>query len=282
MIPPFLKTSFAALLMALLAVVACGSDDVPKEEEDPVVTLTQELETLRRELGSAQTTLTSAQEALRDRFSLGEASLQHNLSTVESNLTRAQAELTSVIQEAATLNSALTGTSQELVQAREQITALERALSDLKDSFLLTRDDVTKNSAAGAENKGAVESLAQDVSNLQSALASSQEETAQSIIELEAEISAVTAANRILGARVDLASGYARAAEAYFTYQSAITTPARNTAILSLRDAVVKARDADLEDALNDWLVATAASQDQLLGVFLDVLSARLILSLTA
>ena len=90
MIPLSLKVSLAALLIALLGVMACGSEDLPVEE-DPVVTLTQELEILRVELASAQTNLTSAQEALRDRFSLGEASLQDNLSTVESSLTRAQA-----------------------------------------------------------------------------------------------------------------------------------------------------------------------------------------------
>ena len=101
MTPLFLKASFAALLVALLGVVACGSDEV-LDVEDPVITLTQELEVLRRELGSAQTNLTSAQEALRDRFSLGEASLQENLSTVESNLTKAQAALATVMQEAAT------------------------------------------------------------------------------------------------------------------------------------------------------------------------------------
>jgi chromosome segregation ATPase len=280
MIRPFLKAGFAALLIALLGVVACGSDEVP--EEDPVVTLTQELEVLRSELGAAQTNLISAQDALRDRFSLGEASLQENLSTVESNLMKAQGDLSSVVQEASTLESALTSTSQELAAAQGQITALERILSDLKDSFLLTRDDVTKNNASGAQNGEAVDTLAQELADLRSIIQSFQEETVQSIIELEAEISVVSAANQVLETRVVLAAGYARAAEAYFSYQSAITTAARNTAFLALEDAVSKARDADLENALNDWTSATTGAQDQFLGIFLEVLSTRLILSLTA
>ena len=95
MIPRFLKACFAALLIALLGVVACGSDDLPGE--DPIAALSQELEILRSELGSAQTNLTSAQEALRDRFSLGETAPQDSLNTVESNLAKAQAVLKSVI-----------------------------------------------------------------------------------------------------------------------------------------------------------------------------------------
>ena len=260
----------ATLLPGVL--LACGSDDDESGDAQP------QAATSTGELAPAQQETADTQAALLGSLTEREESLRQALAGLEATLQTTQETLGAAGQRTTALGSSLSSAETALALAQEDLAALSLALSDLRDSFLTTRHEVGLNTDAIALNTAALQALQDEISTLQSA----QAETAQGLAQVESDLAAMTTANQALQAKIDAATPYANATNAYFDLAGAVTQAAQSAASIALADAVTKTGDPDLQTALEDWLNATTLEQSQLLNIFLDVLGTKLRFSLVS
>lgn len=264
-------TISVATAVLLLILAACNTE----EDADSVgPTSLKELAKAQEETTEVYTT----QMALIRSLEKSEESLRKSMSDLEAKLLQGQGNQKTGDQRTANLSLDLTSTSQALAKAQEELSALSLALGDLRDSFLTTRLEVGIHEESINVNTKAIATLNKSIKTLQDTQAATDVE----MLEVKGDLAELTKTNQDLQKKIDDATPYANATNAYFDLAGAITQAAKSTATLSLEDAVAKTGDGDLKAAFDDWLNSSPVEESQFLNIFLDILGTKLQLALTA
>ena len=264
-------TISAATAVLLLILAACNTEE-DADSQDP---------TSLKELAKAQEDTTKAfttQMALIRSLEKSEESLTKTMSDLEAKVLQGKGNQKTGDQRTANLSLDLTSTSQALAKAQEELSALSLGLGDLRDSFLTTRLEVGIHGESIDVNTKAIATLNKSIKTLQDTQAA----TDVDMLEVKDNLAQLTKTNQDLQTKIDDATPYASATNAYFDLAGAITQAAKSTATLSLQDAITKTGDIDLQTALDDWLQSTPVEESQFLNIFLDVLGTKLYLALTS
>jgi chromosome segregation ATPase len=268
---PWRYSISAATALLLLILVACNTDE---DNERQGSTSLNGLAQTQQEMTDAFTT----QMAIIGSLEKSEASLQKTVAALEAKLLSNQDSQTAGDQRTANLSLDLTATSQVLSKVQEELSTLSLSLGDLRDSFLVTRLEVGVYGKSIDINAEAIATVKDSIKTLQGI----QSATDADMFEVKDNLAQLTKTNQDIQTKIDDATPYASATNAYFDLSGAITQAAKSTATLSLQDAITKTGDIDLQTALDDWLKSTPVEESQFLNIFLDILGTKLYLALTS